>query len=321
MAELLHCFEGDFPHIAFEPLSIKRSSHFPKVKHSVRKQEEKQNSASDKALEQQQQQKEEDATTVHEPAKKKKTESATSSPYHDPYDEATIPPATCSFPFLDSSLSTMPEVLLERFSELVRQNSELNPFSRLERFESQFTSLHAFPRDFIVVRKLIEGLLERNPESCYVAVHSLKTIKAALETSINEREIIECCSSGLFSLILRLMHVQLSSCYLQSLGLQCIFLLMGGKTNDPDTHSYPFSPLVTLPYAPLPFFTSKDPLALDERKSTARSVILVIANSLATTDGSCGIRVIVDAIQCISQHYTPKMSSLRHKLVELYMYM
>ena len=70
------------------------------------------------------------------------------------------------------------------------------------------------------------------PTKVRVAVSSLQTLTAAYELILDENDQQECCISGHFSLILKLMNVEPKSCNLQVAGLDAFFHLMGGFAMD-----------------------------------------------------------------------------------------
>ena len=126
-------------------------------------------------------------------------------------------------------------------------------------------------------------------------MHSLKVLKVAIDKLVDECDRIECCISGLFGLILKLMHKQSKSVTVQNLGLTCFFSLMGGGTL---TDNFPFA---------------SSEIGPADLSSSARSTILATILSLESNRECGGLKTIVDGLECVADNYNLEMSSSQKK--------
>ena len=124
-------------------------------------------------------------------------------------------------------------------------------------------------------------------------------IGAQLMKSETDRQ--ELCVTGLFGLILRLMHVEPSSCILQCAGLECFFTLMGS-----------FSIHQSLP-RPNPERERKQEL-LSEQTQT---LIIATVLSLSSSTEYGGLKAIVDAMFVIWEQYNLGMNATQKRYVAI----
>lgn len=265
--------ETAFPHLSQEPLSIKEMSQFRAVYQEV------------------------SVPTI--PAKEETSDSGDDlldsryrkeQPYPDPYEEEEplrpLPPHELPG-FNDPELSELS--LLRTLSGLLRhRREEADPTMHLRSLEHcQDGSLS----QLMAVKRVIEKYLEKYPNSCRIAVYSLRALKSGIEVMESESDRSECCISGFFTLFLKLMHIAPTSCMLQCWGLDCFFQLMGG-----------FGVHDTLPLPPNE--SRPEPMS-----DSTRSLILATVLSLASATEYGGLKSIVDAILCIVEYYHTQMGA------------
>lgn len=120
-------------------------------------------------------------------------------------------------------------------------------------------------------------------------------LKAAVDKLVDESDQIDCCVSGLFSLILKLMYKQNKSVTVQNLGLTCFFSLMGGGAIT-DTFALPSSEIRPIPLS-----------------SSTQSIIMATVLSLVSVTECGGLKTIVDGLGCVADNYNFTMTSKQKK--------
>ena len=279
MAEVVQYLEGDFPHLAQEPLSIKEMSRFRSVYH--------------------------DQTLDIPPAKDisqidglgpsvDEGPYKTEAPYTDPYDleEPIHSPIFRDFP---PSLEDAPLSLIRTLSGYLRhRREESDPVSHLSSLEHlQDGSLS----QVMSTKEVVEKYLEKHPKSSRVATQALRALRNGAQLLKSETDRQELCVTGLFTLILRLMHVEPKSCILQCISLDCFFALMGSFGIH---HSLP------------------RPNSERERKQEllsepTRSLIIATVLSLSSSTEYGGLKSVVDAMFVVLEQYNLGMNATQKR--------
>ena len=257
VAEVLKYVDTHLPYLSREPLSVRRLAH---VHNSCMAASVLQQNPS--------------VTPPHASSALSSHPQATTSyrtqpPYPDPYDVEPPPkkPVSSSYYSIHSILG-------------IRQKG-VDPMGHLhvlrERVKSGCTTLLLDE-----TKMTIEGLLNMYSTNCYLAVQSLLAVRAGAQSISTEVGLVELCRKGFFSLVLILMHQSPTSCCLQCIGLECLFLLVGGATLD------------------------KGFLASGTKPTLPDSMDI-----LATASES--VKSIVQAVRCVVDNYNLQMSTTRRK--------
>ena len=279
VAEVVQYLESNFPHLAQEPLSIKEMSRFRNVYHDP---------MSDIAPAK-------DATpadglgpSVDEGPYKKE------APHPDPYDieDPIHSPLLREFP---ASLEDAPLSLIRTLSGFLRhRREESDPLAHMRSLEQiQDGTLS----QMLATKEVVEKYIDKYPKSCRLATQCLRALRIGAQLMKSETDRQELCVTGLFSLILRLMHVEPSSCILQCAGLECFFTLMGS-----------FSIHQSLP-RPNPERERKQDL-LSEQTQT---LIIATVLSLSSSTEYGGLKAIVDAMFVIWEQYNLGMNATQKR--------
>ena len=271
VAEVVQCLETACPHLSQEPLSIKEMSLFREAYQDP-------NSGIAPVKDELG-----DDSSLEGPYKRE-------PPYSDPYDKEE--PIRSSLSRDLPNLDDAPLGLLRTLSGLLRHRKEdMNPSLHLRSLErSQDGSLSQLTS----ARETVDKYSEKYPTSIRVAVSSFKALKAGLGVIASDSVRQECCVTGFFGLFLKLMKVDLKSCTLQCIGLECFFHLLGGFGFDP---SLPVPPNETRSEAV---------------SGASKSLIMATLASLATAP-ECGMQTVAEAVACVVENYNLSMNTATRK--------
>ena len=125
-----------------------------------------------------------------------------------------------------------------------------------------------------------------------MAHQCLLSIKSDIDKTMSDDDRMECCFSGMFGLVLKLMGTEPRSPCLQKLGLDCLYSLMGRDGVEDG-----------LPLAP-------DELRAKPLSEPVRStVVATLLSLMELSNGGCGLQVLIDCMKCIVEYFNTKMSS------------
>ena len=273
VARVVEHLESVHPYLSHEPLTIKEKSHFRDV--YTDKTEKIPPAKEDVTLE--------DDLNGH---------FKRDPPYPDPYDREE--PLRIQFPFdLDDD---PPFGLLHPFPNLARRHRDMpGSLMHLRLLEhSQDGSLLKLTS----AKELFEMVLEKMPSSCRLAHQGLRIMKCGCELIRRDSDRQECCVSGLFSFILRLMQIEKTSFTLQCIGIECFFHLVGGFGID--------SSLIHLDQS------EKKPELVS---SATKNVIVTMLCSLASVPEGGGLKALVDGIKCVAECFHTRLPGTQKRLV------
>lgn len=217
----------------------------------------------------------------------------THPPYPDPYDvepppknlvssRITPPPDPLSFL---QSLSSVQGFLRNR-------QEEVDPMVHLHALQERVKSgCNTLLLD--EARFTIEGLLNKYSKNCHLALQSLLVVRAGAQSMSTEIGLVGLCEKGFLSLVLRLMYQSPTSCCLQCIGLECLFLLVGGATLDKGFLASGTKP--TLP----------DPVGI--------LAMTTLHSIFSRNQESESVRSIVQAVRCVVDNYNLQMSTTQKK--------
>lgn len=148
----------------------------------------------------------------------------------------------------------------------------------------------------MLAKEIIEKTLEKLPGSCRLAHQGLHTLKSGCEMIRRDSDRLECCISGLFSFILRLMRIERKSFTLQCIGLECFFHLIGGFGID--------SSLLHL------CTSEKKPEIVSDG---TKSIIVTTLCSMASGPDNACLKVLVDGIECVAEYYYTRLTHIQKR--------
>ena len=260
VAEIVQYLESIYPHIAQEPLSIKDTSEFHEVYT--------------------------DETTNIAPARDDKEEQAINeskfreyAPYTDPY---YVEDTRAMYDVMH------PADNYEKYAKIMRERGdELDaPAFHLKHLErNQDGSLDKV----IETRSAIDEYIEKHPKSSKVGFHALESLRAAYELMDDELDLQECCMSGHFTLILKVMAADITSNVLQCSGLKAFFALMGSFGMDDSL--------------PVPAAEKRDMLLSTQTKK----VYMTTLASLSTAPEHTDLSILFKSMKTIVEYYHLEM--------------
>lgn len=202
----------------------------------------------------------------------------------DPFDEE--PPLD----HLAKSTSTGTD---QRHSSMRRPHylndpEETNLSHKMETFERQ---QDGSPERWHSAKRFLERHLDKHPKSCRLAVAGLQILKRAVSRIKDEAAHQHFLTTGVFSLILRLMSSKPTSARLQGLGLECFFKIMGGYAFDES----------------LPVYSVDT--TFSEMTNAIRSLVKVTMLSLEEAKEYGGLKTLVNAVSCVVDQYNLEMTT------------
>ena len=225
----------------------------------------------------------------------------THPPYPDPYDvepplavkkppagsRPTPPPPTPNDPlsFLQSLTS------LQGF--LRNRQEEVDPSAQLQVLQERIQEGSGSPILLDEIKLTVDGVLNKHSKSCRLALQSLLVVRAGAQSTRAGTTLVEFSGKGFVSLVLRLMHQSPTSCSLQCVGLECLYLLVGGASLDRE------------------FLNSGTKPTLADPVGTLAMVALYA--SFCRGDESESVRGIAQAVCCVLDNYNLQMSATQKK--------
>ena len=243
-----------------------------------------------------------DETSKIFPAKEDGTRSAEldgpfnkEAPYPDPFDEE--PHVNDHKPWQLRELDTIRfRNLRSRAGQWRDRREESDPIYDLRSLDFQ---QNGTVERLQASRELIEEMNRLFPNSVKVCALGLDAIRDGLGYLNLESNLQECCMTGMFTFILKMMELFPTSVHLQAVGIQSFFALMGGYGFDTTLPRPKVSP-----YERKSHRERDSPLDLSD---ATKQVIMATVVSLATAPQHGGINTVVKAVRVALTQYNLAM--------------